>query len=141
MTDVAAEVPGSEFQFGGLTFDVSLRDGGATLRVIGTANGNSTEMLRFDDFVDSPHFHAPSSDPQIPFDRALGDPMVWYVAQVRDHLGEWLERAGFSQVLPSVDLAAIAAHADELERAMQVCVPAGCTRVPGVGLQRVTAPA
>jgi hypothetical protein len=128
--------PGSTLDFGGLRFDVSFRDVGATLRVSGQTDGEWTEMLRFDDFVDKPHYHVPSAGPSIPFDRSLGDPMPWYVSQVRDHLAEWLERAGFASVLPQIDLAAVSANSDRLTQAMTDCVPAGYVRVDGVGLQR-----
>jgi hypothetical protein len=99
-----------------------------------------TEMLRFDDFVDEPHFHAPASGDQIPFDReSQGEPLAWYVAQIRDHLAEWLERAGFGDVLPGVDLDAVSRGSAQLTEAMRACVPAGYVRVPGFGLQRDTA--
>jgi hypothetical protein len=124
-------------EFGGLRFDVSFREVGATLRIDGRIEGTWTEMLRFDDFVDVPHFHAPADGEAIPFDRAsLGEPLAWYVAQVRDHLPEWLEKAGFGDVLPTIDVDAVSRNADRLTEAMTACVPAGFLRVPGVGLQR-----
>ena len=126
-------------EFGGLRFGVSLRAPGATLRVSGRVDGEWTEMLRFDDFVDQPHFHVPSSGPSIAFDRATGDPLAWYVAQVRDHLAELVEQAGFTSVLATVDLDEVAKGADRLTEAMEARVPDGCARVPGVGLQRVGA--
>jgi hypothetical protein len=94
-------------------------------------------MLRFDDFVDGPHFHAPAAGPAIEFDRSLGDPLTWYVAQIRDHLEEWIQRAGFEAVLPSIDVAEISKRAEELTNAMNACIPAGYVRVPGFGLQRL----
>jgi hypothetical protein len=127
-------------EFGGLRFDVSFREVGATLRVLGKPEDEWTEMLRFDDFIDQPHFHVPSSGPSIPFDRSLGEAMPWYVSQVRDHLAEWLERAGFESVLSSIDLDEVSANAGELTRAMIECVPAGYVRVAGVGLQRLENP-
>jgi hypothetical protein len=137
------DVPGSgsagstTLEFGGLRFNVSFRDAGATLRVDGLVDGAWTEMLRFDDFVDMPHFHAPADGDPIPFDRAtLGEPLAWYVAQIRDHLPEWLEKAGFGEVLPSIDVEMISLSSERLIEAMNACVPAGFLRVPGVGLQR-----
>ena len=61
---------------------------------------------------------------------------MWYVAQIRDHLPEWLENAGFGDVLPSIDVKAVSLNADRLIGAMNACVPAGFLRVPGIGLQR-----
>ena len=123
-------------EFGGLRFEVSFRDIGATLRVDGRVDGTWTELLRFDDFVEMPHFHAPADADATLFDRALGEPLAWYVAQIRDHLSEWLERSGFGEVLETIDLDAIAANSDRLTEAMTACVPAGFVRIPGVGLSR-----
>src|ERR1700676_4313782 len=66
-----------EFEFGGLRFNVAFRgEAGATLRVDGRVNGEWKELLRFDDFVDTPHYHAPADAAQINVDRAAhGDPM------------------------------------------------------------------
>ena len=129
--------PETVLEFGGLRFGVSFREAGATLRVSGRPDNEWVEMLRFDDFFDQPHYHAPSSGPGIMFDRSLGEPLAWYVTQIRDHLAEWLARADFATVLPTVDLAAVTDHADEITRAMEECVPEGFARVPGIGLQRI----
>src|SRR5579862_4507147 len=128
---------GTTLELGGLRFDVSFRSVGATLRVDGRVDEHWVEMLRFDDFVDSPHFHAPASGDSIAFDRTSGEPLAWYVSQIRDHLPEWLEKAGFASVLPTIDVDEISKNADRLTEAMEACVPDGFVRVPGVGLQRV----
>ena len=129
-----------ELEFGGLRFGVSFRGPGATLRVNGNVDGEWTELLRFDDFVEAPHYHVPASGDQINFDRdALGEPLAWYIAQIRDNLGELLTTAGYGQVVPSLDLAAVSDHADEIRKAMEDCVPSGFVRVPGVGLQKLDA--
>jgi hypothetical protein len=131
-------------EFGGLRFTASFDHRGATLCVFGLVEGQWTEMLRFDDFVDEPHFHAPSppAGKQIPFDRAtLGEPLAWFVMQIRDHLADWIERAGYPGVLDSIDLDEISRNVDRLTDAMVACVPEGFTRVPGIGVQRVNASA
>jgi hypothetical protein len=136
-TSRSASAAATQLEFGSLRFDVSFREVGATLRVDGRVGGTWTEMLRFDDFVDAPHFHAPASGEAIPFDRtSLGEPLAWYVAQIRDHLPEWLDKAGFGGLLPTIDIEAISLSADRLTEAMNACVPAGFLRVPGIGLQR-----
>lgn len=124
------------YEFGGLRFDVSFRGPGATLRVLGKVGDRFEEMLRFDDFVEDPHFHAPPAV-QMKFDRSLGEPLAWYIAQIRDHLGEWLEKAGYASVLADVDVDEVTENAWIIEAAMEECVPEGYARVPGVGLQKV----
>jgi hypothetical protein len=125
---------------GGLRFEVSFRGRGPTLRVLGKPDQTWEEILRFDDFVEQPHFHAPPEH-QMPFDRANGEPLAWFIAQVRDHLAYWVEEAGYSSLLPSIDIAEVSRHADEIEQAMVGVVPDGFTREPGYGLKKVAAPA
>ena len=67
--------------------------------------------------------------------------LAWYIAQIRDHLPEWLEKSGFADVVPAVDMDEVARNIDKVEKAMRDCVPEGFVRVPGVGIQRVTAAA
>jgi hypothetical protein len=128
----------AELEVGGLRFGVSFRDpAGATLRVNGSIDGQWTELLRFDDFVDGPHYHVPASGPQIDFDRqAHGEPLAWYVAQIRENLPALLDEAGYGELVPLLDLKAISERAGELQKLMEECVPTGFTRIPGVGLQR-----
>lgn len=129
---------GSELEAGGLKFTATFRGPGATLRVFGPVEGHQKELLRFDDFVEGPHYHIPADGDSIEFDRArLGEPLAWFVTQLRDHLGEMLTDAGFSETLAAVDLAAVSAQAEEIRTMMIDCVPEGYTRVPGIGLQKV----
>ena len=103
----------------------------------GRLRAQRTEMLRFDDFVDAPHYHVPADGSPIMFDRAtLGEPLGWFVGQLRDHLGELLTTAGFAEVLAVVDLGAVADNVDNIRKSMADCLPDGYVRVPGVGLQR-----
>lgn len=137
---VHVEVTGEQLvKLGGLEFQATFRaPAGATLRVSGEVDGERTELLRFDDFIEKPHYHVPASGDSIPFDRSLGEPLTWYVSQIRDRLPELLTEAGFAGVLPSVQLGVVSEHADEITKAMEACVPEGYVRVPGVGLQPVS---
>jgi hypothetical protein len=123
---------------GGLRFEATFRaPAGATLRVLGDVEGQPTELLRFDDFVEAPHYHVPASGPSIEFDQAkLGEPLAWFVLQLSDRLTDLLTEAGFATVLANVDPVAVADHAEDIRKAMETCVPDGYVRVPGVGLRR-----
>jgi hypothetical protein len=141
MTDVKPESPVSEpreWDAGGLHFSVSFRaPAGATFRLTASVDGTPTELVRFDDFVDSPHYHAPAEADPVMFDRSrLGEPLEWLVDQVQNHLEELLTGAGFAALLPQLDTAAVAGSAGQIRTAMIACVPEGFVRVPGVGLQR-----
>jgi hypothetical protein len=105
---------------------------------VAPVHGDWTEVLRFDDFVDAPHFHAPADGDSITFDPANGEPLEWYLAQIRDHLDDWLTTAGYPEVTQAVDHDAIVADIDRIRNAMYACVPSGFERVPGVGLRRST---
>jgi hypothetical protein len=131
----------TEWDAGGLRFAVSFRAPvGATLRVSGPVPGAGNSLLRFDDFVDSPHYHAPADGDPINLDRAVvGEPLDWFVRQLRDHLEELLTAAGFAEIMPEIDLSAVSDSAEHLRAAMIACVPDGYVRVPGVGLQRTDA--
>jgi hypothetical protein len=137
-----------ELEFGGLSFDIYTTAVGpeapapvsvvfgATMRVSGKIDGEWKELLRFDDFMERPHFHVPADAFETFFDRENGEPLEWYITQVRDHLDEWLTKAGFEEIVPTIDLAQVSANVDQLRDAMIDCVPEGFTRVPGFGLQR-----
>ena len=133
------EVKGREVvECGGLRFEATFREpAGATLRVFGDVDGRVTELLRFDDFIEGPHYHIPAAGDPIAFDQAsLGEPLTWLVSQLSEHLAEMLDEAGFGRTLSDADLDAVTDHADDIRRAMEACVPDGYVRVPGIGLRR-----
>ena len=129
----------TEVEPGGLKLGVSFRESaGATLRVNGRVDGAWTELPRFDDFVDDPHYHEPASGAPIGFERdASGEPLAWYIAPIRDNLAAMLPKVGYGQIVPQLDLEEVRNRSGEVQKLMEDCVPAGYTRVPGVGLQRV----
>ena len=141
MSERSVEAGASAFDCGGLRFEATFRaPQGATLRVFADVDGERTEVLRFDDFVDGPHYHLPGAGPAIDFDRAeKGEPLAWIVAALRDDPGSLITSAGYAGILPSLDVTTIRAHADRVRQAMEGCVPDGYTRVPGLGLQRTGA--
>jgi hypothetical protein len=134
----SSESGATSFDCGGLRFEATFRaPQGATLRVFADVAGQRTELLRFDDFVDGPHYHVPGAGPAIVFDRdEKGEPLAWIVAELRDDLEPLITTAGYAEILPGLDVPAVTANVDRVRQAMEVCVPEGFARVPGVGLQR-----
>jgi hypothetical protein len=105
--------------------------------VSGPVAGRQVELLRFDDFVEQPHYHVPAAGDAIMLDTSKdGAALDFYLEQIRDHLGELLVRGGFEDIVPAVDLEAVSANIDQVRHAMTDVVPDGYTRVPGVGLRR-----
>jgi hypothetical protein len=127
-----------EIDMGGLRFSASFRaPAGATLRVSARVADDWQELMRFDDFVEHPHFHVPSAAKPTMVDRVTDEVALdFFVAQLRDHLRELLVQGGFSEILETVDLDAITSNSDRIRQTMIDVVPEGYTRVPGVGLQR-----
>lgn len=125
------------YEFGGLRFVVSSNDYGANLAVFGDAGSGMVEVVRFQDYVDEPHYHAPVGG-WYAFDRSeLGDPLLWWMVQLRDHLPAWLERSGFEHLIPEIDFEAVQANLHLLEKAMSDCLPDSYIRVPNFGIQRI----
>ena len=127
-----------EIDLGGVRFSASFRaPAGATLRVSAQVEGDWREVLRFDDFVEQPHFHVPAEGNATMVDReADGVPLEFFVVQLRDHLREMLVQGGFSEILETVDPDTVTNNIDRVRQAMIDVVPEGYARVPGVGLQR-----
>src|ERR1700722_7223343 len=92
-----------ELDIGGLRFRIYYRIGrGIGMEVYGNLAGESTQLFRVDDFVDDPHYHFPvvpmaarTVDPKTSFESPQGEPHLWFVEQIRDHLAEWLTKCGF----------------------------------------------
>jgi hypothetical protein len=146
MTDVTAErapnVLENEhlLEFGGLRFNVAFTIGrGPTTSVWGKVDGVWTEMFKFDEFAGGPHFHVPANSKPVRVDReALGEPHLWYLSLLRDHLSTLIELSGFAKVLSSVDADDVAANIGEIAAAMDDCMPEDFSRVPGIGMQRTS---
>ena len=109
------------------------RPQGATLRVFGDVAGQRTELLRFDDFIDGPHYHVPAAGPSIAFDREkLGEPLDWIVASCGITSLDLLTTAGLRRdsARPSMCRRSPTTPTGS-GQAMEDCVPAGYVRVAG----------
>jgi len=105
--------------------------------VSGLLAGRWVELLRFDDFVEQPHYHVPAAGDAIMVDtKSDGVALDFYLDQIRGRLGELLERGGFEEIVPTIDLEAVSRNIDQVRQAMIDVVPDGYARVPGVGLRR-----
>lgn len=81
-------------------------DEGVSIHVISLADGH--EYLRFDMFVDDPHYHyvdkGAGTNTVVPFDAvAHGDMRVWTLGQLKNRLPEMLTAAGAAEVADQVD--------------------------------------
>jgi hypothetical protein len=113
---------------GGLRFGVyytlAATEQGPTIRVYGDVDGEETELLRFDSFRNKPHYHAPASGPQIDIDAsAVGNVLEWSLTQVREHIPEWLDKAGFGQVAERVDRDSLSKGWERIRDAAVASIP------------------
>jgi hypothetical protein len=94
-------------------------DVGVSLHVCAASDGH--EYLRFDCFVEEPHYHYidPSGDRNrvVPFDDvAGGDMLLWAIERLRTRLPEMLTAAGGGGLAGEIDTARLAEAVDEVER-------------------------
>ena len=91
-----------------------LDDRGVSLHVCGQQDGEWREFLRFDCFVEDPHYHYVSwrekANEMVQLDPvADGDPLAWALDRIRTRLPQMLVRAGASEVAVRIDVAALEA--------------------------------
>lgn len=99
-------------------------DQGVSIQVLGSVGGEQTQLLRFDCFDRSPHYHY---DPNNGNERVLidktasGNPIGWTLEQLRQRLPAMLTRAGFDELADTLGdgehTAGMAAKLDEVESA------------------------
>jgi len=93
---------------------LGLDDRGVSLHVFGREDGEWREFLRFDCFVEDPHYHYVSyrdkMNDMVHMDPiANGDPLAWALARIRTRLPQLLERARAPEVARAVNAAEIEA--------------------------------
>ena len=107
---------------GGLSFAVEYRhvgeEQGPSVHVFGEVDGVEEEILRFDCFDKTPHYHYGFSyidQPQVLIDRAAtGDPLEWVCGRIGTRLAVMLEKAQAGHLAASCDTERLGAVAAEL---------------------------
>jgi len=99
-------------------------DGGHTLEVSGTIDGERAELLRFDLFRLGPHYHVPASNAkQIDLDPARdGEPLEFALGCLRERFAALLEQAAFPDLareIASLPPAALAGFAERVRAAVK----------------------
>lgn len=92
----------------------NLDDSGVSLHVFGGVGAAAREHLRFDCFVEEPHYHyvgwARKTNEVLQIDPvADGDPLTWALERIRTRLPQMLVRAGAMDIAAQVDPQAIEA--------------------------------
>jgi hypothetical protein len=124
-------------EFGGLRLEVYFTGSfGASVIVSATARPE-IELLRFDDFVDVPHYHAPGDDPDpVNLDVAdVGEPRQFFLNYLAEKLPTVLPQIGFGDIVETLDFAEINRHLDAVRASLNTVLPDGFFRAPGTSLQ------
>ena len=96
----------------------SYADQGVCIQVMADVDGKDTEILRFDCFDNSPHYHyGPEKDNvRILLDTVVsGNPIGWTTKQLRHRLPEMIKRAGYEELAGKLDDALVSQKIDELD--------------------------
>jgi hypothetical protein len=97
-----------------------MADQGVCIHVMGGADGEEKELLRFDCFDQVPHYHyAPlGKNERRELDKTTaGNPVGWTLRQLRTRLPDMLDHAGFGDVASRLDRELVASKLDEVEQA------------------------
>jgi hypothetical protein len=86
----------------------NLDDSGVSLHVFGGLGAQAREYLRFDCFIEEPHYHyvgwARKTNEVLQIDPvADGDPLAWALERIRTRLPQMLVRAGAGDIAAQVD--------------------------------------
>jgi hypothetical protein len=105
----------AELDLAGLRFVACRReiegvDGGVTLNVRGSVEGEERDLVRFDFFRKRPHYHVPAENQSeaVIDGKRFGDGLGWGITQMTTRMKALVEQAGFEAVAAAIDPAALA---------------------------------
>ncbi len=112
-----------EFESGGVQVIIEARRGGqgdwgATFRIFGNEGGKRVETLRFDCFMNKPHFHyapGPKSENRDIDKTKTPNALGWVMNQLQTELPAMIQHAGFTEIARAVDQASVAKNLARLE--------------------------
>jgi len=112
-----------EFESGGVQVIVEARHGGqgdwgATFRIFGNEGDKKVETLRFDCFMNRPHYHyapGPNSENHNIDKTKIPNPLGWVMNQLQTELPAMIRHAGFAEIARAVDQSAVAKDLARLE--------------------------
>ncbi len=93
---------------------------GVSLQVLGEVDGAKVQCLRFDCFDREPHYiYGPEGvNERVTIDKVTaGNPLGWAIGQLRSHLPEMLQRAGYETLAAAANDEDITAKLNEVEAA------------------------
>ncbi|MCC6443712.1 MAG: hypothetical protein IT210_09695 [Armatimonadetes bacterium] len=116
----------------GLKFTISYRrfggDQGPAICVWGDVGGKPVQLLRFDCFDKSPHYHydPDGADDHRNLDKQkVADPVEWSLNEISRNLPEMVAEAGQREIASKIDRQTVAAAVPKIRAALGEIMPTG----------------
>ena len=96
-------------------------DEGPAVRVFGKVGNQDKQVLRFDCFQNSPHYHydPEGSDEQHHMeDESITDPVEWTLHRLERNLADMIRRAGYGELADQIDPKLVAEHMEAIRDAI-----------------------
>jgi len=116
-------IMGETIAAGGLEFHVENRavaqDGGPSMQVYGTVDGERVQLLRFDMFQKIPHYHYAPMGANLRYDLdqlTLDDGIGWTMGMLATKLPQMIAKAGYEKLAAAESLRDAVSAVPEIER-------------------------
>jgi len=126
---------------GGLRFNVrysqTANDRGPSLRIYGDVEDKPVQLLRFDCFEQTPHFHydPEGKNNQLRMDKSkVSDPIAWTMDYLRGNITSLVRIAGYSGLAEQLDEGQLCATLPTVEKALRDSIPAEAAGLQASGL-------
>jgi len=127
---------------GGLRFNVryskTANDRGPSLRIYGDVEDNPVQLLRFDCFDQTPHFHydPDGKNNQLRMDKTkVSDPIAWSMDYLCGNITSLVRIAGYGALADQLDEGVLDAALPTVEKALRESIPAEMAGLEASGLR------
>jgi predicted DNA-binding ribbon-helix-helix protein len=127
---------------GGLRFNVRYSktnaDRGPSLRIYGDVEDKPVQLLRFDCFEQTPHFHydPDGKNNQLRMDKTkVSDPISWSMDYLRGNITSLVRVAGYGALADQLDEGVLCAALPTIEKALRDSIPAEMAGMEASGLR------
>ena len=126
----------------GLRFNVRYsktnNDRGPSLRIYGDVDDKPVQLLRFDCFEQTPHFHydPEGKNNQLRMDKTkVSDPIAWSMDYLRGNITSLIRVAGYGALADQLDEGVLCAALPTVEKALRDSIPAETPGLEASGLR------
>jgi hypothetical protein len=127
---------------GGLRFNVryskTANDRGPSLRIYGDVEDKSVQLLRFDCFDQTPHFHydPDGKNNQLRMDKSkVSDPIAWTMDYLCGNITSLVRVAGYGALANQLDEGQLCATLPTVEKALRDSIPVEASGMEASGLR------